>query len=155
MMDDLIPAAMTTWAAKDLPARLLAAQVAKLLNCTTEDVAVLVAAGRLRPLGRPNVNAVKFFSAVELFALLADREWLDDATKPLASSGSARMPNDMDWLPKHRPLLWTCLLKARIANSRESQVVSDGEEARNYFFARVKYAQRSPRNNPQIILLDC
>ena len=31
-----------TWAAKDLPARLFAAQVAKLLNCTPEDVAILV-----------------------------------------------------------------------------------------------------------------
>jgi len=34
-------------------------------------------------LGRPNQNAVKFFSAVELIALLADREWLDDATKTI------------------------------------------------------------------------
>ena len=83
MTDDLKQSAMTTWAAKDLPARLLAAQVAKLLNCTTEDVAVLVSAGKLRPLGRPNPNAVKFFSAVELIALLADREWLDEATKTI------------------------------------------------------------------------
>jgi hypothetical protein len=59
-------------------ARLLAADVAKLLNCSPEDVAVLVSAGKLRPLGRPNTNAVKFFSAVELMALLADREWLDE-----------------------------------------------------------------------------
>ena len=83
MTDDLRPAAMTTWAAKDLPARLLAGQVAKLLNCTTENVALLVSAGKLRSLGRPNPNAVKFFSAVELIALLADREWLDDATKTI------------------------------------------------------------------------
>ena len=83
MTDDMTQAAMTTWAAKDLPARLLAAQVAKLLNCTPEDVAVLVSAGKLRPLGRPNTNAVKFFSAVELIALLADRDWLDDATKTI------------------------------------------------------------------------
>ena len=62
---------------------LLAAQVAKLLNCTPEDVAILVSAGKLRPLGRPNPNAVKFFSAVELIALLADREWLDEATKTI------------------------------------------------------------------------
>jgi hypothetical protein len=34
-------------------------------------------------LGRPSPNAVKFFSAVELMALLADREWLDDATKTI------------------------------------------------------------------------
>ena len=83
MTDELTQAAMTTWAAKDLPARLLACQVAKLLNCTPEDVAVLVSAGKLRPLGRPRLNAVKFFSAVELFALLADREWLDEATKTI------------------------------------------------------------------------
>jgi hypothetical protein len=83
MTDDMTQAAMTTWAAKDLPARLLAAQVPKLLNCSAVDVAVLVTAGKLRPLGRPNANAVKFFSAVELFALLADREWLDEATKTI------------------------------------------------------------------------
>ena len=81
MTDDVMQAVMTTWAAKDLPARLLAAQVAKLLNCTPEDVAILVSAGKLRPLGKPNPNAVKFSSAVELIALLADREWLDEATK--------------------------------------------------------------------------
>jgi hypothetical protein len=83
MTDELTQAAMKTWAAKDLPARLLAAQVAKLLNCTPEDVSILVSAGKLRPLGRPNPNAVKFFSAVELIALLADREWLDEATKTI------------------------------------------------------------------------
>src|SRR5271166_3275739 len=83
MTDDVMQTAMATWAAKDLPARLLAAQVVKLLNCTPEDVAVLVTAGKLRPLGRPNPNAVKFFSAVELIALLADREWLDEATKTI------------------------------------------------------------------------
>ena len=74
---------MTTWAAKDLPARLLAAQVAKLLNCTSEDVAILVSAGKLRPLGRPNPNAVKFISAVGLIALLADPDRLDEATKTI------------------------------------------------------------------------
>ena len=83
MTDDVMQAAMTTWAAKDLPARLLAGQVAKLLNCTTDDVALLVTAGKLRPLGRPNPNAVKFFSSIELITLLADRDWLDDATKTI------------------------------------------------------------------------
>src|ERR1035438_5503199 len=83
MTDDVIQAAMTTWAAKDLPARLLAGQVAKLLNCTPDDVAILVSAGKLRALGRPNPNAVKFFSAIDLIALLADREWLDEATKTI------------------------------------------------------------------------
>src|SRR5450755_2047926 len=83
MTDELTQAAMTMWAAKDLPARLLAALVAKLLNCTPEDVAILVSAGKLRALGKPNPNAVKFFSTVELIALLADRDWLDEATKTI------------------------------------------------------------------------
>ena len=74
---------MATWAAMNLPARLIAAQVAKLLNCTPEDVALLVTAGKLKPLGKPNVNAVKFFSSIELMTLLADREWLDEATKTI------------------------------------------------------------------------
>ena len=37
----------------DIPARLLAGQVAKLLNCSTDDVAILVSAGKLRALGKP------------------------------------------------------------------------------------------------------
>jgi hypothetical protein len=57
--------------------------VAKQLNCTPEEAAILVTAGKLRPLGRPNPNAVKFFSAVELFALLTDCERLDEATKTI------------------------------------------------------------------------
>jgi hypothetical protein len=83
MTDDVMQAAMATWAAKDLPARLLAGQVAKLLNCTSDDVAILVSAGNLRALGRPKPNAVKFFSSIELITLLADREWLDEATKTI------------------------------------------------------------------------
>jgi hypothetical protein len=66
-----------------LPARLLASQVAKLLNCSTEDVAILVSAGKLRALGRPKPNTVKFFSSIELIALLADPDWLDDAPKTI------------------------------------------------------------------------
>ncbi len=83
MSDDLIYAAMATWAAKDLPARLHAHQVAKLLNCSAEEVAILNGAGKLRALGRPRPNAVKYFSTIELFTQVADREWLDDITKTL------------------------------------------------------------------------
>ena len=83
MTEELMQTALTTWAAKDLPARLLAGQVAKLLNCSTEDVAILVSAGKLRALGRPKPNNVKFFSTIELIGLLADPDWLDDATKTI------------------------------------------------------------------------
>jgi hypothetical protein len=70
MTDNLTQAALATWAAKDLPARLLAEQVAKLLNCSTDDVAILVSAGKLRALGKPRPNAVKFFSSVGLLQQL-------------------------------------------------------------------------------------
>lgn len=83
MSNDVMHSALTAWATKDLPARLLAAQVAKLLNCTAEDVALLVSAGKLRALGKPRPNAVKYFSTVELIALLADPDWLDEATKTI------------------------------------------------------------------------
>ena len=66
-----------------MPARLLAEQVGKLLNCSTEDVAILVSAGKLRPLGKPRPNAVKYFSSIELITLLADPNWLDEATKTI------------------------------------------------------------------------
>jgi hypothetical protein len=33
--------------------------------------------------GRPNSNAVMFFNALELLALLADREWWDEVTKTI------------------------------------------------------------------------
>ncbi len=83
MHDDMMRAALATWAAKDLPARLLAGQVAKLLNCSPEDVAILASAGKLRALGKPKPNAVKFFSSIELIVLLADPDWLDEATKTI------------------------------------------------------------------------
>jgi hypothetical protein len=57
--------------------------VAKLLNCTPEDLAILITAGKLRALGKPNSNAVKFFSGIKLMALIADRDWLDEATKTI------------------------------------------------------------------------
>jgi hypothetical protein len=84
MNDDLTKTALATWAAKDLPARLLAGQVAKLLNCSTDDVAILASAGKLRALGKPKPNSVKFFSAIELIVLLADPDWLDEATKTIS-----------------------------------------------------------------------
>jgi len=83
MSNDVMQSALTAWATRDLPARLLASQVAKLLNCTTDDVAILASAGKLRALGKPRPNAVKYFSAIELITLLADPDWMDEATKTI------------------------------------------------------------------------
>ena len=81
--DEVSKTAVSAWATKELPGRLVAAQVAKLLHCTTDDVALLNSAGKLRALGKPKPNSVKYFSAIEVFAQLADRDWLDDATRTI------------------------------------------------------------------------
>lgn len=83
-MDDLKQAAMTTWAARNLPARLDVAATSKLLGFAEHDIQVLMAAGRLTPLGDPAPNAPKWFAAVEVIRLETDREWLHKATTEIS-----------------------------------------------------------------------
>jgi hypothetical protein len=84
MTDNLIQAAMTTWAAKDLPARLDVAQVCKLLGFAESDIQILMAVGKLTPLGDPAPNAPKWFAAVEIIRLASDQDWLHKATKKIS-----------------------------------------------------------------------
>src|ERR1022692_2633207 len=91
MTDELTQAAMTTWAAKDLPARLLAAQVAKLLHCTPEDVAILVTAGKLRHwAGRIRMRS-SFSAPSNCSPCCRIASGLMRRRKPLANTGSERM----------------------------------------------------------------
>jgi hypothetical protein len=53
MNGDLMQAALTTWAAKDLPARLDVMATAKLLGFAESDIQILMAVGKLTPLGDP------------------------------------------------------------------------------------------------------
>ena len=66
-----------------LPARLMAEQVAWVLNCQAHDVPILVAARLLKPLGNPPPNSVKFFAASELLEQVKDRAWLAKVTNAL------------------------------------------------------------------------
>lgn len=66
-----------------VPARLVAEQVAWVLNCQPHDVPILVATRLLKPLGNPPVNGVKFFSASEVLELSNDRGWLTRATNAI------------------------------------------------------------------------
>ena len=84
MTDDLLQAAMTTWAAKNLPARLDVAATAKLLGFAESDVQILMGVGKLTPLGDPAPNAPKWFGAVQVIRLATDQEWLHKATKEIA-----------------------------------------------------------------------
>jgi hypothetical protein len=84
MTDELTQAVMATWAARRLPARLDVAAAAKLLGFAEHDIPVLVAAGKLTPLGDPAPNAPKWFAAVEVVQLATDRDWLHKATKDIS-----------------------------------------------------------------------
>jgi len=67
-----------------LPARLNVTEVAVLLGFKEHDIAPLVAARLLLPLGKPVQNSPKYFAAVEILARADDRAWLSEATKAIA-----------------------------------------------------------------------
>lgn len=67
------------------PVRLTAPEVAFVLNCTEEDVTLLMKARLLKPLGQPAQNGTKLFSRRELLGLAEDDKWLHKVT--LAISG--------------------------------------------------------------------
>jgi hypothetical protein len=75
-----------------LPARLDVAATAELLGFAEHDIQILMAVGKLTPLGDPAPNAPKWFAAVEMFRLAADKDWLHKATKEIAKH----------WLHKRR-----------------------------------------------------
>jgi hypothetical protein len=47
------------------------------------DIAPLVAAKFLTPLGKPAPNAPKYFAAIEVLACSENRDWLSHATKTI------------------------------------------------------------------------
>ena len=84
MTDDVIQATLAALASRGLPARLDVAASARLLGFTESDIQILMAVGKLTPLGDPAPNAPKWFAAVEIIRLAADRDWLHKATKEVA-----------------------------------------------------------------------
>lgn len=63
-----------------LPARLNAEQAAAILGFQPHDMSVLIAAGLLKPLGKPVQNSVKYFATADLEGLRQDVRWLGRAT---------------------------------------------------------------------------
>ena len=79
-----VEAAVAIWAGKELPARLNVPETAKLLGFAEHDIQILMAAGKLEPLGDPAPNAPKWFAAVDVIRLAADRDWLHKATREIS-----------------------------------------------------------------------
>jgi hypothetical protein len=75
-----------------LPGRLNTSGAALLLGFQEHDIAVLTAARLLVPLGKPALNAPKYFASVEVAANAENPQWLAEATKALAKH----------WLRKNR-----------------------------------------------------
>jgi hypothetical protein len=84
MTDELTQAAVASWAARNLPARLDVTATAKLLGFGEHDIQVLMRAGRLTPLGDPARNAPKWFCAFEVIGLATDKDWLHKATREIS-----------------------------------------------------------------------
>jgi len=84
MSNDVMQSVMTTWPAKDIPARLDVATTAKILGFPEHDIQILMASRKLTPLGDPAPNAPKWFAAIEIIRLAADEDWLNKATKEVA-----------------------------------------------------------------------
>ena len=81
MDDNGLQAAVTAWAARGLPARIDAAATARLLGFAEHDIQVLLRGGKLVALGDPAHNAPKWFAAIELIRLAADKDWLSRASR--------------------------------------------------------------------------
>ena len=84
MNNDVMHSALTAWATKGLPARLDVTATAHLLGFAEHDLQVLMATGKLTPLGDPAPNAPKWFAAVEMIRLATDPDWLHKATRDVA-----------------------------------------------------------------------
>src|SRR5437773_7314358 len=67
-----------------LPGRLNTSEAALLLGCQEHDIAPLIAAKLLVPLGKPAPNAPKYFAAMEIAERASNAEWLSSATKVIA-----------------------------------------------------------------------
>src|SRR5438093_1383479 len=66
-----------------LPGRLNTSETALLLGFQDHDIAPLVAAKLLVPLGKPATNSPKYFAALDVLACAENRRWLSDASRAI------------------------------------------------------------------------
>lgn len=60
--------------------RMDATAAAKALGFNIDEIAILMAKNKLRPLGSPKANGRKYFAAIEIERLGRDIDWLHQAT---------------------------------------------------------------------------
>jgi hypothetical protein len=104
-VDDIFNAAVAAWAARGLPARLDVAAAARLLGFAEHDIQILMGVGKLVALGDPAPNAPKWFAAIEIIRLAADRDWLNKATREVAKYWRHKRERQAKARPISRPAL--------------------------------------------------
>jgi hypothetical protein len=67
------------------PARLNITEAAWYLGFNESDITVLIAAGLLKPLGRPPASGSKYFATAELQSLRNDTRWLAKASDAIVN----------------------------------------------------------------------
>jgi hypothetical protein len=67
------------------PARLNTKEVSVILGFQEHDIAPLMVAKLLIPLGKPIANATKYFALVDILEFGKNREWLSAATRTIAN----------------------------------------------------------------------
>jgi hypothetical protein len=91
------------------PLRLTVEQMGWMLNCTDQDVRILVAAKLIKPLGNPAPNAQKYFATFEILELTNNRSWLEKATSAIyrhwLNKNRRRVGNYEPYLPANGNLL--------------------------------------------------
>lgn len=73
-----------------LPARLSTGETAAVLGFREHDMATLVGARLLRPLGDPAANSPKHFASVAIIAHSQDAAWLSRATRVISEQWRRR-----------------------------------------------------------------
>src|SRR5437660_10539765 len=73
-----------------LPGRLNTSETALLLGFQDHDIAPLVAAKLLVPLGKPATNSPKYFAALDVLASAENRRWLSDASRAITKHWSKK-----------------------------------------------------------------
>jgi hypothetical protein len=79
------------------------------LGFAEHDIQILMAVGKLTPLGDPAPNAPKWFAAVEMIRLAANQDWLHKATKEISKYWRNKRvrhtnPLHLSCSNKHKPI---------------------------------------------------
>jgi hypothetical protein len=84
-----------------LPARLTVEQTAWILGFQKHEIAILIAAKLLKPLGHPPANGTKFICAATLENLKNDEKWLarasDEVNRFWKRKNSGRKSRNSNW----------------------------------------------------------